>query len=87
MHTFKTFIRIKGDIAVTSAVSTSEVGTAAVMGKDGDELKLECGAISVTVARTFSTLTNQKLVSYVFTIRVFVGRESSGGQFHGTNLN
>jgi hypothetical protein len=70
MHNFKTFIRIKEDTAPTSAVSTSEVGTAVIMGNDGEEFIRECGAISVTVARTLSTLNNQKPVSYIFTIFV-----------------
>jgi len=60
VRTFKTFIHIKVDIAATSAVHTSEAGTAVVMGNDGEELILECGPISLTVARTFSTLNNQK---------------------------
>jgi hypothetical protein len=36
MHKFKTSISIKGDIAATSAVSTSEVGMAIIMGNDGE---------------------------------------------------
>jgi hypothetical protein len=59
MHTLNFFFCIKGDIYATSAFFTSEVGTAVITGTDGEELKPERGATSVTVARTFITLNNK----------------------------